>query len=214
MKAFHDVMTPCSTDTSPRQRVLGIGGSPRKGGNSDILLHHIVRGAAERGIDTRSLQLRDFKFQGCIGCERCRRDRICTGLHDGMSLIYGDIVASRGLVLVSPTHNYNITAWMKACIDRLYCFYDYDDHRPRRWTSRLAGQGRRAIVAAVCEQADRADMGYTLDAMRHPLEALGYDIVGELPVFGVFDRGHVKGDAAILAEASRLGAELADAVTR
>ena len=212
MNAFHDFMTQCSADTSPRQRVLGIGGSPRKGGNSDILLHQIVKGVADRGVDARSLHLRDFQFQGCIGCERCRRDRICTGLHDGMSLIYEDIVASRGLVLVSPTHNYNITAWMKACIDRLYCFYDYDDHRPRRWISRLAGQGRRAVVAAVCEQEDKADMGCTLDAMRRPLEALGYDIIGELPVFGVFDRGHVKENAEILAEASRLGAKLADAV--
>lgn len=207
-------MTPCDTNTLPNRKVLGIGGSPRKGGNSDILLHHILKGVTGNGLDARSLHLRDFQFQGCIGCERCRTDKICTGLHDGMSLIYGDILASRGLVLVSPTHHYNITAWMKACIDRLYCFYDYDDNRPRRWTSRLAGQRRAAVVAAVCEQELSEDMGFTLDAMRLSLEALGYEVVGALPVFGIFDKGHVREHAGILVRAEALGAKLADAVVR
>jgi len=68
-------------------------------------------------------------------------------------------------------------------IDRLYCFYNFDDNRPGGWSSRLAGQGRKAILAAICEQKNKDDMGFTLDAMRLPLEALGYEIIGELPVW-------------------------------
>lgn len=94
-----------------------------------------------------------------------------------MSLIYPGILESQGLILVSPTHNYNVTAWMKAIIDRLYCFYNFDDKRPRGWSSRLAGQGRKAVLAAICEQKNKDDMGFTLDAMRLPLEALGYEII-------------------------------------
>ena len=115
----------------------------------------------------------------------------------------------QGLVLVSPTHNYNVTAWMKAFIDRLYCFYNFDDNRPRGWSSRLADQKRKAVLAAVCEQEAREDMGFTLDAMRHPIEALGYEIIGELPVFGVFDKGRVKEKEDILNTASKLGVDLA-----
>jgi multimeric flavodoxin WrbA len=191
------------------RRIIGIVGSPRKNGNSDILLKHILDGAKERNVSTEGIHLRDYQFQSCIGCEQCRKDKICTGLNDGMSLLYPKIVESQGMVLVSPTHNYNVTAWMKAFIDRLYCFYDFDNNRPRGWSSRLAHQGRKAVVAAVCEQESKEDMGFTLDAMRRPLSALGYDIIGELLVFAVFDRGKVKEQKDILARASKIGMELA-----
>lgn len=98
---------------------------------------------------------------------------------------------------------------MKAFIDRVYCFYNFDNRRPRRWSSQLAGQGRKAVLAAVCEQEEIADMGFTLDAMRLPLEALGYEIIGELPVLALFDRGKVKEESEILLKASKLGSDLA-----
>jgi len=196
----------------PKLNVLGIGGSPRKGGNSDILLEHMLKGVAENKMTADSLQLREFQYQGCIGCERCRKDKICTRLKDGMSLIYPAILESQGLILVSPTHNYNVTAWMKAFIDRLYCFYNFDDNRPRGWSSRLAGQGRKAVLAAICEQKNKDDMGFTLDAMRLPLEALGYEIIGEFPVFSIFDRAKVKENKEILIEATKLGSDLAQSL--
>ena len=186
----------------PQKVITGIGGSPRKRGNSDILLKHIVKGVAN-SVEARQFYLRDFQFQPCIGCERCRADNICSGLNDGMFLLYPEIIASQGLILVSPTHHYNVTAWMKAFIDRLYCFYDFDDQQPRGWVSRLAGQSRKAVIAAICEQASKDDMGFTLDAMRRPLEALGYDIIGELAVFKVFERGKVKEQPEILDRAVR-----------
>lgn len=76
-------------------------------------------------------------------------------------------------------------------------------------SSRLADQGRKAVLAAICEQEHQKDMGFTLEAMRLPLEALGYEIVGELPVFRIFDRGKVKDNDEVMASAKRLGEELA-----
>lgn len=195
--------------TPPESAVFGVGGSPRKNGNSDALLAEILAGVHGKAIAGTGVHLRDIRFSACIGCEKCRKDRICTGLVDGMTVLYPEVHQARGLVLVSPTHNYNITSWMKAFIDRLYCFYVFADSRPRAWTSRLAGQGRKAVLAAVCEQEDQADMGFTLEAMRLPLTALGYEIVGELPVLRVFDRGKVKDDEEVLGAAKRLGEELA-----
>ncbi|MDT8273306.1 MAG: flavodoxin family protein, partial [Desulfomonilia bacterium] len=80
--------------------------------------------------------------------------------------------------------------------------------------SRLAGQGRTAVVSAVCEQADSYDMGFTLEAMRRPLEALGYDVIGELPVFGIFEKGGVRERTDLLEAAEKLGAELSEAIIR
>lgn len=191
-----------------KPQILGIGGSPRKGGNSDILLQHILHNIGE------TKQLRDHQFQSCIGCEKCRKDKICTGLQDGMSLLYPKIIEAKGLVLVSPTHNYNITALMKAFIDRLYCFYNFDTkNRPGPWSSQLGNQGRKAIIVAVSEQRNKKDMGFTLEAMRLPLEALGYEIIEELPVFGIFAKGKVKERKRILDKASDLGTLLAQAIS-
>ena len=136
------------TGEGVRPVILGIGGSPRKHGNSDVLLTRILQGARKEKIATEQIHLCDYNFEPCIGCEKCRKTKVCKGLNDGMQLLYPKIVTSRGLVLVSPTHNYNVTAWMKAFIDRLYCFYIFNDSRPRGWSSRLAGQGRKAAVGA------------------------------------------------------------------
>ena len=53
-------------------------------------------------------------------------------------------------------------------------------------------QGRKAVIVAVCEQKNRKDMGFILDTMRLPLEALGHEIIEKFPVFWIFERGKVK----------------------
>lgn len=189
-------------------RILGIGGSPRKGGNTDTLLDTILSAARSSGALTGQIRLPDLQFQPCIGCELCRRDGRCTRFDDDMTGLYPKIIESRGLVMVCPVHNYNVTAWMKAFIDRLYCLYNFTDDRPRNWSSTLAGQGRKAVIAAICEQEDKKDLGFTLEAMRMPLEALGFEIVGELPVLRIFDAGKVSEHQEVIAEARCLGSLL------
>ncbi len=194
------------------RRILGISGSPRKRSNSDAVLGQILSGAKAAGADTAACRLRDYRITPCIGCELCRKDGECTGLDDDMQLIYPQLVDARGLVLVTPVHHYNVSALVKAFIDRLYRFYDFEDARPRPWSSRLAGQGRKAVIAAVGEQPDAESMGVVMEAMRLPLAALGYDIVGELLAHPYFDAGATREDSAVMDRASELGRALAGAV--
>ena len=126
-----------------------------------------------------------------------------------MQLLYPKIDEAGGIVLVSPTHNYNVTAWMKAFIDRLYCYYVFTDDRPRGWSSQLAGQGRRAVIATVGEQESAEEgVGLTLQAMRLPIEALGYEVIGELTVLSTFDKGLIRESPGVLANAEALGSRL------
>ena len=189
--------------------ILGVEGSPRKKGNSHKMLDAILAGAREAGQKCHDVHLRDCRYEPCVGCERCRKDKICTRFQDAMTLIYPTLKESKGLVLISPVHNYNVTAWMKAFIDRLYCFYNFEDTRPRAWSSQLAGQGRKAVIAAIGEQEDPRDMGFALEAMRLPLEALGYEIVAEFPVLRLFDRGAISGQEELMARARQAGIDLA-----
>jgi multimeric flavodoxin WrbA len=201
-----------SPSTNPENKVIGFSGSPRKNGNSDILLKKIISGVKQEKIPADYWNLTEIQFKGCIGCEKCRTAKVCTGLLDGMSLLYPKLLSSKGLILVSPTHNYNVTSWMKAFIDRLYCFYHFENNRPRSWSSQLNNQNRKAIIAAVCEQKSIEDMGFTLEAMKKPIEALGYEVVGELSVFNIFDKAKVKHDDQIMDKAYQLGKKLANSL--
>ena len=193
--------------------ILAVGASPRAGGNTDKLIAAAVEGAA--GLcPGKALHLRDYDYSPCVGCEACRKTGACAKFHDGMTLIYPKLEAAQGLILASPVHNYNLTAWMKAFIDRLYPYYVFADQRPGEWSSRLAGQGRKAALMAVSEQQyGEAGMGRTLEAMRLPLEALGYQVVAELPVYGVFARGRVAENAEVMAQAEALGLSLAQSLS-
>lgn len=195
-------------------KVLGFSGSPRKNGNSDILLQTVLSGVREYELPAAQLNLTDIHFSGCLGCEQCRKTKVCTGLLDGMTPLYPEIYSSKGLILVSPTHNYNITSWMKAFIDRLYCFYNFENDRPRSWSSQMHNQQRKAVIVAICEQESDEDMGFTIDAMKKPLTALGYDIVGELAVMKIFDKARVKQDEEAINQAENLGKMLAEALLK
>ena len=134
----------------------------------------------------------------------------CTGLQDDMQLLYPKIEACRGIVAVSPIHGYTVSALMKAFIDRLYCYYDFAEPRPGPVASRLSGQGRKAVIVAVGEQ-DTYELGgmeSTLVILRRNLDILGFEIVGELPVLGVFEREQVLNRPEVLEAAEELGAQL------
>lgn len=195
---------------SQRPFILAIGGSPRPRGNSDTMLAHALAGAEAAGAEVRAVHLRKVKFAPCIGCEKCREDKACTGLKDGMADVYPLIDRATGLILASPAHNYNVTALMKGFIDRLYCYYDFGDERPGPWSSRLAGQGRKAALIGVCEQKDEKEgMGLTMEAMRLPLTALGYELAEEVAAFNAFAKGKVNEQADVLERCHELGQALA-----
>lgn len=200
------------SNVQPNIEVFGLSGSPRINGNSDTLLKNIISGVTQENVVSDYLNLTKVQFKGCIGCEKCRKAKRCIGLIDGMSVIYNKIISSQGLVLVSPTHNYNVTSWMKAFIDRLYCFYNFENDRPRSWSSQFSNQGRKAVIAAICEQESIDDMGFTIEAMKKPLTALGYEIIGELSLFKIFDKAKVRDDKEAMEKAFQLGRDLARAI--
>lgn len=210
---FKALIQEAQSKTKPAAKVLAVSGSPRPGGNSDSIIKQIEAGLATTKIESKSINLSTIDFKGCVGCEKYRKDKVCTRLDDGMSPIYPAIIRSQGLILCCPVHNYNITAWMKAFIDRMYCFYEFDNStRPRQWYSRLAEQHRKVVIVAICEQEKVEDMGIALEAMQLPMTALGYDIVGSLPLFKAFEKGAIKKQEEAMSQAFELGVKLGQAM--
>ena len=172
--------------------IIGFIGSPRQGGNTATIMHSMLTGAKENGAKVEAIHLRSYHIEGCIGCERCRKEKTCTQFMDGMHLLYDKIDKADGIILGSPAYNYNVTPWMKAFIDRLYPFFDFSEVRPGPYTSRLANRGKGALAYGVCEQIDPKEVGYTVVSMHDSIAALGYAMANSLTFSSHFLPNSVK----------------------
>jgi len=98
-------------------KVLGIAGSPRRGGNTDLLLAEVMRGAASRGAEVKTIILSDLKIAPCQHCDACLETGRCK-IEDDMQMVYDELMKSDRIVLASPIQFMTVTAQAKAMIDR------------------------------------------------------------------------------------------------
>jgi len=82
-------------------KVLGIYGSPRAGGNSDLLLDRALEGAAEAGAVRDRVYVRDVSISGCLECGACEETGACV-IPDQMEEIYPRLQEARVIVMAAP----------------------------------------------------------------------------------------------------------------
>jgi len=98
-------------------KVLGIFGSPRRGGNTEILLEEALKGAEKEGAKVERLYLSDFTVTPCKECHGCDDTGNCIIL-DEMEKVYPKLLEADVVILASPIFFYGVTASAKALIDR------------------------------------------------------------------------------------------------
>jgi multimeric flavodoxin WrbA len=98
-------------------KVLGILGSPRREGNTEILLNEALRGASDHGGLCEKVILRDLKITPCLEIYKCAEDGVCA-IQDDMQGLFPKIVQAERLLLASPIFFYSVPALAKAMIDR------------------------------------------------------------------------------------------------
>ncbi len=98
-------------------RVLGIAGSPRRGGNTDLLLAEVMRGAASSGAEVKTITLNEMTIAPCQHCDGCLETGRCK-VEDDMQMVYAELKEADRIVLASPIQFMGVTAQMKAMIDR------------------------------------------------------------------------------------------------
>lgn len=101
-----------------RKKVLILSGSPRKGGNSDLLCDEFMKGAIDGGNDVEKIFLRDKKVAPCNACYYCSDHNGRCAIQDDMAEILDKMQAADAIVMASPVYFYSIDAQMKAVIDR------------------------------------------------------------------------------------------------
>ena len=123
--------------------VIGIVGSPRKGGNTDILVRQVLAGAAAEGDETKIFYLEDLEYQGCQGCRYCKMNEGCR-VEDDMTLLYQELIAADGIVLGTPVYFGQMSGQTKLFLDRWYALMNPD------FSSRLpAGKKMVLVVGTV-----------------------------------------------------------------
>ncbi len=102
--------------------ILGIVGSARPWGNSELLVRQAVRGAQAEGCPAHLLRLVDLHLESCTGCMRCAMGGKPCRLDDDMSWLIDTIQAADGLVIAAPTYFLGPAAVIKLALDRLLMF--------------------------------------------------------------------------------------------
>lgn len=103
-------------------KVIAISSSPRKGGNSDVLCDEFLKGAAEKGHETKKIRLAEKKIAPCLACYGCLDSHICVRADD-MADIFEELKSADVIVLASPVYFYSVCGQMKVMIDR--CLVDH-----------------------------------------------------------------------------------------
>ena len=98
-------------------KVLGIAGSPRRDGNTDLLLAEVMRGATSKGAEVKTIILNGLNIAPCQHCDACLETGKCR-IQDNMQMVYQELEQADRIVLASPIQFMGVTAQMKAMIDR------------------------------------------------------------------------------------------------
>ncbi len=101
-------------------KVVAFSGSARKDGNTAILVNEVFRALKKEKIKTELVQLSGKKIRGCIACGKCfeRKDKQCAVKADIVNECIEKMLEADGIILASPTYFADVSAEMKALIDR------------------------------------------------------------------------------------------------
>lgn len=173
------------------KKVLILSGSPRKGGNSDLLCDEFMRGAKEAGHEVEKIRVQEKKVAHCMACYACQKAGICA-IKDDMAEIMQKMIDCDVMVLASPVYFYSIDAQLKAVIDRSVC----------RWTE-VKNKEMYYIMTAADEE--KTSMDTTLACFRGYADCVeGAVEKGIIYGTGVYHVGEIKGTEK-LKEAYEMG---------
>ena len=164
-------------------KVVAVNGSPRADGNTFILLNLVLQELGNQEIETELVQLSGKNLHGCIACYRCfeNKDQRCSVKDDFANDCIERMIGADGIVLGSPTYFSDVTAEIKALIDRA------------GFVSRANGNLYTNKVGLALAVMRRSGAFHALDTMNHFL--LGAEMI--VPGRGIAvgrDKGDVEKD--------------------
>ena len=106
-------------------KVIGIVGSPRKNGNTNIVVQQILEGAAEAGAETRTFLLNEMNYRGCQACDYCKSHEKCK-LEDDLTELFEEMARAEGAIFGAPIYFAQFSGQMRLFLDRCYSLINSD----------------------------------------------------------------------------------------
>jgi multimeric flavodoxin WrbA len=149
-------------------KVLGVNGSPNKDGNTSLLIKAVFQELKKEGIETELINIALKPVRGCKACLKClkNKNKRCVFDDDIINECIGKMAAADGIILGSPTYFTDVTAEMKALIDRA------------GMVSLTNGGMFKHKVGGCVVAVRRAGAVHTFDTMNHFLHYMQMFLVG------------------------------------
>jgi len=194
-------------------KVLGIVGSPRRGGNTDALVEQVLAGARAQRAETEKLYLDELEIRPCRACFSRTETGECV-VRDDFQRVVEKLKGADGIVLGSPMYVGTVTAQMKAFIDRANCTLVEMVRTPEeiRFVSRL-GSGRKGVVVAVCDLTPMRILRQCAWVMELSFHDLGVELVDRVLATRLSDVGDAQRRPRLLERAFQAGEKLALAIS-
>ena len=170
-------------------KVLGIFGSPRKGGNTELLLEEALRGAAQEGAQVERIHLGDLHVLPCKECHGCDRTGECI-IQDDMQVITPKLMGADIIFLASPIFFYGITAWAKALVDRSQAIWVRKYILKNPSLSKEAKKRKGFFISVGATKGQKLFEGAIL-TVKYFFDAIHADYAGDLLIRGVDSKGDV-----------------------
>lgn len=182
-------------------KVLAINGSPRKGGNTEIMIRKVFAALEKAGVETELIQVGGKSIRGCLACGKCAemQNGTCIITNDPINEIIQKMQEADAIILGSPTYFADVSAEMKALIDRTG-FVSYTN----------GGLYKHKVGAAVVA-VRRGGATHAFDTMNHFFQINRMFIVGSTywnMAYGL-DAGDVKQDEEGMANMTDIGESMA-----
>ena len=184
-------------------RVLGVVGSPRRGGNTESLVDEVLRGARDAGAAVEKVRLSELEIAPCDACDTCRDAGECV-LGDDMPDLLEKMAANQVWVLGTPVYWWGPSAQFKLFMDRWYAMGG-DEGYP------FKGKKFGIILTYADEDPFRSGAVNALRTFQDAIRFLSAEITGM--VYGsAWKAGEIKKNKTLLKKAYQLGKDLAASI--
>jgi len=182
-------------------KILGILGSPRLGGNSDILLEQALAGAKDAGAEVEKIALSKKKISGCLDCGKCNETGICA-IQDDMLEIHKKILEADAIIHSVPVYFWAMTSQTKAYLDRWCAFFDANWQWHKTYFPKM--KGKRIGLITVCGDPNVSTADPIVHSFKTTCEFSGLNFFG-LVQASAAAKGEIAGNAGINKQAYDLG---------
>ncbi len=186
--------------------LLAVSSSPRRNGNSELLLNSFSEGAQKAGWDVKMIRLNALNFRPCQACDRCAPNGKCI-VQDDMQNLYPLVESAGGIILATPIYFGSMTTQLKMFIDRFQCWW-HAKYRLEKPFVRIE-ENRPGFLICTGALQTQAYCDSAVAITKVFFHNINFKYTGTLCKRGYDEKGSIAGDPANLEKAFQAGFEFA-----